>query len=90
MLIRSSFLYIINLIGRAWAVTSTEGVMIYSLDSGLTFDPFEFGLEVTPEVMKQALAKKEYSMALLLALRLNVTELIQEALEGVPVEQSKR
>ena len=61
--------------------------MIYSLDSALTFDPFEFGMEVTPEVMKSALASKEYSLALLLALRLKVTELIQEALESTPLDQ---
>lgn len=73
--------------GRSWAATSTEGVLIYSLDSTLTFDPFEFGMEVTPEVMKKALAEREYSMALLLALRLNVTELIQEALESTPLDQ---
>lgn len=64
-------------------------MLIYSLDSTLVFDPFEFGLEVTPEVMKGALAKGEYSLALLLALRLNVTELIQEALESTPLDQGR-
>ena len=74
--------------GRAWTATTTEGVMIYSLDSNLTFDPFEFGMEVTPELMKRSLSEGEYSMALLLALRLNVSDLIQQVLESTPTGQS--
>jgi periodic tryptophan protein 2 len=29
--------------GRAYAVASTEGLLIYSIDETLVFDPFELG-----------------------------------------------
>ncbi|KAL4230154.1 U3 snoRNP protein [Mactra antiquata] len=71
--------------GRAWAATSTEGLLIYSLDSNLVFDPFDFDIDITPSNVKKTLAKGEYSTALMLSFRLNEQKLIQEVIEGIPV-----
>ncbi|XP_052258916.1 periodic tryptophan protein 2 homolog isoform X2 [Dreissena polymorpha] len=71
--------------GRAWAATTTEGLLIYSLDHNLVFDPFDLELDITPSSVKSSLAKGEYSTALMLSFRLNEQQLIQEVLEMIPV-----
>lgn len=69
--------------GRAWAATTTEGLLVYSLDSNLVFDPFDLDIDITPSSVKKTLAKGEYSTALMLAFRLNEKDVIQEVLENI-------
>ncbi|KAL3880486.1 hypothetical protein ACJMK2_032721 [Sinanodonta woodiana] len=71
--------------GQAWAATGTEGLLIYSLDQSLVFDPFELEISITPDRVKDSLAKGEYSTALMLSFRLNEQNLIQEVVENIPV-----
>ncbi|XP_013385709.1 periodic tryptophan protein 2 homolog [Lingula anatina] len=71
--------------GRAWAATSTEGLLIYSLDHNLIFDPFDLEMDITPENVRRTLARKEYTTSLMLSFRLNEHRLIQEVVEQVPV-----
>lgn len=75
--------------GRCWAATTTEGLLIYSLDSQILFDPFELDTSVTPGRVREALRQREFTRAILLALRLNEHKLVQEALEAVPREESE-
>uniref|UniRef100_A0A8C0C0K1 Small-subunit processome Utp12 domain-containing protein n=1 Tax=Buteo japonicus TaxID=224669 RepID=A0A8C0C0K1_9AVES len=70
--------------GRSWAATTTEGLLIYSLDSGLIFDPFELDIDVTPSNIRKTLHQKEYTMAIIMAFKLNEKKLIQEVIEAVP------
>lgn len=84
-----NLMYFIILLGRAWAAATTEGLMIYSLDSGMVFDPFDLDIEVTPNSTRKALAKGEYSTALILSFKLNEMKLKQEVLEHIPVSSGK-
>lgn len=70
--------------GRAWAAASTEGVLVYSLDRSMVFDPFELTRDVTPATIRAALKEKDYSQAVVMALRLNEDPLTVEVVEGVP------
>ncbi|NXJ23672.1 PWP2 protein, partial [Dicrurus megarhynchus] len=70
--------------GRSWAATTTEGLLLYSLDSGLIFDPFELDIDVTPSNIHKTLSQKEYTMAIVMAFKLNEKKLIQEVVEAVP------
>ncbi|KAI9164418.1 U3 snoRNP protein [Blastocladiella emersonii ATCC 22665] len=70
--------------GRAWAAASTEGLLIYSLDDKILFDPFDLDLDITPATILDTLRDREYATALLMALRLNEASLIQQTLEAVP------
>ncbi|NXC66658.1 PWP2 protein, partial [Anhinga anhinga] len=70
--------------GRSWAATTTEGLLIYSLDSGLIFDPFDLDVDVTPSNIRKTLHQKEYTMAIIMAFKLNEKKLIQEVIEAVP------
>ena len=75
--------------GRAWAATTTEGLLVYSLDHNLVFDPFDLEIEVTPESVSRSLEQQEYSTALMLAFRLNEQPLILEAFESVPIQDGE-
>ncbi|KAF7325915.1 Small nucleolar ribonucleoprotein complex subunit [Mycena kentingensis (nom. inval.)] len=70
--------------GRAWAAASTEGLLIYSLDETVTFDPFDLSIDLTPQSVLDVLNDGEYLKALVMAFRLNEKPLIQRVYEGVP------
>ncbi|KAJ4468761.1 quinon protein alcohol dehydrogenase-like superfamily [Lentinula aciculospora] len=72
--------------GRSWAAASTEGLLIYSLDTPNTadFDPFDLSLDLTPSSVLSILHSKSYLPALIMAFRLNETPLLQTVIEGIP------
>ncbi|TDL25193.1 WD repeat protein [Rickenella mellea] len=70
--------------GRAWAAASTEGLLIYSVDETIVFDPFDLDMELTPQAVRAVIAKREYLTALVMAFRLNEQPLIRVAYEAVP------
>lgn len=71
--------------GRAFCAASTEGLLIYSLDVALQFDPFDLDISVTPSSTLQTLAEHDYVKAIVMAFRLNERTLIRRIFEGVPV-----
>lgn len=73
--------------GRCWAATTTEGLLIYSLDAQMLFDPFELDTSVTPVRIRAALRQRDFTRAILLAFRLNERKLLQETLEAVPWDE---
>ncbi|XP_026886826.2 PWP2 small subunit processome component [Electrophorus electricus] len=75
--------------GRSWAAASTEGLLVYSLDTSLVFDPYDLDMDVTPVSVRHQLKKKEWTSAIVLAFRLNETSLIREVLESVPYNQTE-
>ena len=70
--------------GRAWAAASTEGLLIYSIDDTLNFDPFDLDIDLTPQSLLSVLANGEYLKALVMAFRLNEKSLIHKVYESVP------
>ncbi|GAA6015060.1 hypothetical protein JCM11491_001645 [Sporobolomyces phaffii] len=71
--------------GRSWAAASTEGLLIYSLDDAVAFDPFELDVDITPETILDTLhAERDYLKAFVMALRLNERALVQTVYEAVP------
>ena len=36
--------------GQSWAAATTEGLLLYSLDQGATFDPTNLTEDITPQV----------------------------------------
>ncbi|KAK6739639.1 hypothetical protein RB195_008250 [Necator americanus] len=73
--------------GRRFALCSTEGVGVYSLDTIGVFDPFQLDSQTTPDMIKEALSLGDYSTALMASLRLNDTPLIQQTMESTGLEQ---
>lgn len=69
--------------GRAWAAATTEGLMIYSLDTSIAFSPYDLDMETTVEQTVEYLESKQLVKALVCSLRLNEEELVQRVLESV-------
>jgi len=75
--------------GRNFAVVSTEGVSIYSLDERRRFDPFQLETDITPERILSLLSEHEFTSAVCLVLRLNDVKLIRHVVESLPHVQLK-
>lgn len=56
----------------------------------MLFDPFELDTSVTPGRIRAALRQKDFTRAILMAVRLNEKLLLQETLEAVPWDESER
>ncbi|KAF5273066.1 hypothetical protein FQR65_LT04808 [Abscondita terminalis] len=70
--------------GQMWAAATTEGLLIYSLNIGLVFDPWGLQLGVTPAAVRKAIATEDHTNALMMSMKINETNLIQEAIEQIP------
>ena len=75
--------------GRSWAAASTEGLLIYSLDDAIAFDPFDLDLDITPDSIAETLAERHYLKALVMAFRLNEQPLIRTVYEATPTRDIK-
>ncbi|XP_069680364.1 periodic tryptophan protein 2 homolog [Periplaneta americana] len=68
--------------GQSWAAATTEGLLIYSLETGMVFDPFQLEMSITPDAVKKTLKDCDYAKALMMAIKLNEQNLIQEVIES--------
>lgn len=55
--------------GQAWAAVTTEGLLIYALDLGMTFDPFQLDVGITPDSVRATLIEKDYAKGLIYFLK---------------------
>ncbi|GAB7351013.1 hypothetical protein MBLNU459_g1504t2 [Dothideomycetes sp. NU459] len=70
--------------GRAFCAASTEGLLVYSLDASIAFDPFDLDLDITPSSTMKTLQQKDYLKALVMAFRLNNPKLITRVYRLIP------
>ncbi|KAJ8061728.1 hypothetical protein OCU04_009526 [Sclerotinia nivalis] len=71
--------------GRSFCAASTEGLLIYSLDTMPLFDPIDLDLAITPSSTLHVLqTEKDYLKALVMAFRLNEAPLLRQVFEGIP------
>ncbi|KAM7219941.1 WD40-repeat-containing domain protein [Rhypophila decipiens] len=71
--------------GTSFCAASTEGLLIYSLDNLVQFDPFDLNMEITPSSTLAVLQQeKDYLKALVMAFRLNEAGLIQRVFQATP------
>ncbi|KAJ4452083.1 hypothetical protein ANN_03599 [Periplaneta americana] len=68
--------------GQSWSAATTEGLLIYSLETGMVFDPFQLEMSITPDAVKKTLKDCDYAKALMMAIKLNEQNLIQEVIES--------
>lgn len=71
---------------NAFAAASTEGLLVYSVDDTIIFDPFDLDVDVTPKNTLETLKEKEYLTAFLMAFRLNEHYLINQVYESIPIK----
>ncbi|PYI22871.1 WD40 repeat-like protein [Aspergillus japonicus CBS 114.51] len=83
--------------GRSFCAASTEGLLIYSLDSDVVFDPYDLDISITPssiletlQAAKQAATTGQtdddntFLKAFIMAFRLNEKKLIRAVHEAIP------
>jgi len=70
--------------GRSFTAVTTEGLLVYSLDRQLVFDPVDLAISITPQRVRRELEKTNFSAALMMALKLNEKPLLRQVLETVP------
>ncbi|KAI0876604.1 periodic tryptophan protein 2, partial [Hypoxylon argillaceum] len=71
--------------GTSFCAASTEGLLIYSLDNELQFDPFDLNMEITPASTLSVLEnEKDYLKAIVMAFRLNEAGLIKRVFQAIP------
>lgn len=70
--------------GRSFAAASTEGLLIYSVDEFLLFDPFDLDVDITVDSIQEKLSEKDYLVALVMAFRLGEQPIIQKVFESIP------
>lgn len=75
--------------GRSWAAASTEGLLVYSLDDSLAFDPFDLDVDITPDSIAETLLERHYLKALVMSFRLNELPLIRSVYESIPPQDIK-
>ncbi|KAL4425513.1 hypothetical protein ABPG75_009529 [Micractinium tetrahymenae] len=73
--------------GRAWAAATTEGLLLYSVDESMVFDPTDLAEDVTPAATLKALGQGAHLKALLMAMRLNDPQLVQHVVLSTPPAQ---
>lgn len=72
--------------GRAFCAASTEGLLVYSLDASMSFDPFDLDVDITPQSTLATLNKGEHLHALIMCFRLNSAPLLTKVYRAVPVK----
>ncbi|EQK97816.1 hypothetical protein G6O67_003828 [Ophiocordyceps sinensis] len=71
--------------GTAFCAASTEGLLIYSVDASLQFDPFDLNMEITPASTLAVLETEgDRLKALVMAFRLNEAGLMKRVFLAVP------
>lgn len=69
---------------RAFAVASTEGLLIYSLDDFVVFDPTDLELDLTVDSCVETLNNGQYLEALVMSIKLDQHALVQRCFHAVP------
>jgi periodic tryptophan protein 2 len=70
--------------GRQWACTTTAGLVIYSLDDQMLFDPYMLDIDITPETILETLKDEVWLKALVMALRLNEFKITKKVFCAIP------
>jgi periodic tryptophan protein 2 len=69
--------------GDMWAAATTEGLLVYALSPTPVFAPIALTLGTTPDAARSALAREEWTKALVIALHLTDLELTVEVCEAI-------
>uniref|UniRef100_T1KXW6 Small-subunit processome Utp12 domain-containing protein n=1 Tax=Tetranychus urticae TaxID=32264 RepID=T1KXW6_TETUR len=70
---------------RAFAAATTEGILIYSLDTVDYFDPYELDEGISPLSVKESLDNQQYADALMQSLKLRDQKLFTMVIESTPI-----
>eukprot|EP00762_Andalucia_godoyi_P005105 ANDGO_03971.mRNA.1 Periodic tryptophan protein 2 homolog len=73
--------------GDSFAAVTVEGILMYSQEAYVVFDPLSLELGLTPDMARLALEQGFFGKALLMSLRLSIPELVNEVMDRIPASQ---
>jgi periodic tryptophan protein 2 len=73
--------------GRSWSAAGTEGLVVYSLDDTLAFDPFDLEIDITPDSVLEFSRDGLHLKALVMAFRLGERSVIDAVFSHVPSDE---
>ena len=73
--------------GQEWAATSTEGLLVYTLDNALILDPINITAEVTPQAVEARLQQSDYAQALVMGLHLGEQDILTKVYRTIPAAE---
>lgn len=72
--------------GRFWAAITGDGLMMYSLDDSVQFDPFDLEIDCTPDSVIESLNAKDWLRSLVFALKLSDKALFLNTFLAIPFQ----
>lgn len=72
---------------RSFALATTEGIYIYSLDASFQFSALQLDLDITNKSCEDALIEKSFLKSLVYSFYLNNNELINKVVNLIPYNQ---
>lgn len=69
----------------AFAAATTEGLLIYSTNTEVVFDPFDLDLDITPQSVYSSIVQKDWVVSLVMSFRLNEQNILDKVVESVPM-----
>jgi periodic tryptophan protein 2 len=76
--------YDISFTASEFAVSTTEGIVVFSNEIHSNFNPFDLDMDVYPENVQKELLKKNYTMAMIMAVKLNDDEILRKTTNQIP------
>lgn len=73
--------------GKIFGIVTTEGLLVYSADSGAKWLPMSLDTEITKPKVIESLIKQDYTTALITALILGEDELTKNIIMRIPVSE---
>ncbi|KAI9366885.1 WD40 repeat-like protein [Zopfochytrium polystomum] len=67
-----------------WAAASTEGLLLYSLDDSIMFDPYDLEIDITPESIMEVLEDRDFTRALVMSFRLGENYVMDNVYDSIP------
>ena len=58
--------------GTQWAAASSQGLLIYSLDESLSFNPLDLDMDVTPQAVMAAIREQQWAKAVVVCVLLSL------------------
>ena len=72
--------------GREFAVATTQGLQIFSLDEEMLFAPTDLDITITPQAVREAVNRCEFGLAINMALHLGEQNILKFAIDNVEID----
>lgn len=76
----------ISFTSSEFAVSTTEGIAIFSSEIENNFNPLDLDIHISPENIKKELKNKNYGFSMIMAIRLNDPSILTSTFESIPYD----